>query len=199
MINRIFLGLIVLGWIIISFLFCRCNDLNQKLQVAERNIISLVDLNNDMAVAYQQDYNSYKAENDSLRRELGVNKKTKEVVRVKELVKVTDTLTININDTVQQIEDFHLDTTLQNDYRTLHINIEADSAVLRLSEGLMVHGWISYRVDEEKRLKRQYSSWFGNKIWGPLFGRKVRVDVVRVKSDNPLINIDSTQFVEIVH
>lgn len=197
--NKLLIGLIILGWVIISFLFCRCHYLQQKLEVAENNIISLTESNEAMAIAYQEDYISYKAENDSLRRAIGVNKKTKEVVRVKETVVVADTVEVPIESTIQQIQDFRLDTTLTNDYRTLRIKIESDSAVLRLSEGLSVNGWVSYRIDKEKRLRRHYSTWFGNKIWGPLFGRKVKVDVVRVKSDNPLIHIDSTQFVEIIH
>lgn len=197
--NRILIGLIVLGWVIISFLFCRCHYLQQKLEIAETNILSLTESNENMAIAYQEDYLTFKAQNDSLRRELGVNRKTKEVVRVKETVVVADTVVVLIENSIQQVQTFELDTTLQNDYRTLHIKIEADSAVLRLSEGLSVPCWISYRVDQEKRLKRHYSSWFGNRVWGPLFGKKVKVDVVRVKSDNPLIEIDSTQFIEIIH
>lgn len=192
--------MIVLGWVLISALFCRCNYLSKKLAVAENNIVSLNNELQDQAIAYQIDFDNYCITNDSLAEALEISKRTKQIVRVKEVVSTTDTLTIDLHNTIVAVKTIKVDTTLTNDWRTLRIEIHPDSSnegCLRLSDSVSVSGWLSYRVDEEKVPRRKYRTWVG-RLWGKMF-HCVKVSKVYVRSDNPLICIDSTNYIQIVH
>lgn len=190
--NRLLIGLIILGWIIISFLFCRCHYLSQKLEIAEQNIISLKEHKQAQANAYQIRYRELR---DSLHNK-EISKNTLSVVKVKETVRTTDTLLISIEDTIFA-KDFHLDTVLHNDWRYMHIKIEPSDGVLRLSDSLSLQSGLTYRIDKRKVLKRNYKTWFGNKVWGPVFGKKMNIHTVYMQTDNPLIHIDSTSYFEL--
>lgn len=196
--KRLLILMVVLGWAIIAYLFLHTNSLKRENDRLNNNILSLVESNENMAIAYQTDYNQFCAERDSLRRMIGVSKKTQEVITHTVTVKSTDTLLIPIEDTIL-VKDFALDTTLVNDWRTTRITIEPNEGVLRLSDELSVQSRLSYRIDKKKVLKRKYRTWFGNKVWGPVFGKKTTVRTVTLVQDNPLIELNGDiEYIQIV-
>lgn len=195
--KRIYIGLILLGWVIISLLWVQNQSLRTNLDRAEQNIMAITEDKTNEAIAFQLSYQTLRTKYDSLAEVAGANKHTKEIVRVQQTIRLTDTVLIDVPDTVL-VKDFSLDTCLQNDWRTACIRIEPSEGVLRLSDSISVKSGINFRVDSEKRCKRSYRSWFGRKVWGPIFGKKVKVDVVHVQTDNPLIEIEGTDYYQIV-
>lgn len=195
--KKIVIGLLLCSWALIAYLITRNSVLSTNLQNAENNIVALTDTLYNEACAYQTTIGQLELRNKALYDSLKIDKHTKEIVRIKVKSSTKDTVLIPVKDTVLRIKEFRIDTTLNNDWRTLHLTITPDSskkALLRLSDEVTVYDCISYKVEEKKVLVKQYR-W---KLWGKLFGKKIKVKRVVVTNQNPLIEIIGTNYIDII-
>lgn len=188
--KRIYIGLILLGWVLISILWVN----NQSLQTANdrlsNNIASLNNTIQNETITYQTTLSSLRMANDSLAKIIAknVDKKTKEIVYVKSIEHITDTVQLPPERiTIHQ----QIDTVL-TDGEWYRLNIVIDT-LYRLSTAFTAQSELTYQLSSEKVIPEPKRWWIQR-----LFQRRVKVHRVKLYERNPYIKHETLKAIEIV-
>lgn len=188
--TKLLLGMLICSWIFSSWMLLRSNKLEKENDRLNNNIASLNNVIQNETITYQTNLSSLQIANDSLTRIIAknVDKKTKEIVYVKSVEHVTDTVQLPPERiTIHQ----QLDTTL-TDGEWYRLNIVVDT-LYRLSADLVTQSELTYQLSSEKVIPEPRRWWIQR-----LFQHKVKVHRVKLYERNPYIKHETLRSIEII-
>lgn len=188
--TKLLLGMLICSWIFCSWLLLRSNKLERDNDRLSNNVASLNNTLQDETITYQTTLSSLQMTNDSLTKIIAknVDKKTKQVVYVKSIEHVTDTVQLPPERiTIHQ----QIDTVL-TDGEWYRLNITIDT-LYRLSTAFITQSELTYQLTSEKVIPEPRRWWIQR-----LFQHKVKVHRVKLYERNPYIKHETLRAIEII-
>lgn len=177
--TKLYLIMIVLGWIIISALWVANNNLKADLERAEQNLSAInnqLGSTSDELWQIKTDYASLLSINDSITKELAkkVDEHTEQIIYKKSVIAIHDTIRLRESFPAQMA----IDTTIEDKWRTTSLKLRDSTIAIDVS----MLSELTLIQQKEKTIPKPRKTWFGR-----LFQKKLTTHKIYIQEENPYI------------